>query len=603
MPSPRRKKRNNRKKAVDDTPHSRALALKDKGNACFSKGEVKQAIQHYTEAIEEFSENHAIFSNRAMCYGKLEQFDKMLEDAERCVELAPNWSKGYLRKGTALEGLDRLKEAHKAYLKGVDLQPGKPDLEQAIAAIEKRFLTMDFDENKAVGGEHEQTDKFKIFLRFLIKGGCLFPKLHLKFYTKEYRAVHARTKISIEEEVLYVPHDMIMTSDLAKASEIGQAIIKSRVELSSKHSYLAAYLLQEQEKGASSKWKPYIDILPPDHVTVPLFFQEECEKELVGSIALKKMKDRVDTLQSEYDNICENVPQFTRFTHQQFVWARLVVITRIFGMVIDGIKTDGLVPMADMLNHKRPRETKWTYNQKKGGFVITALKKIPADMEVFDSYGRKCNSRFFVNYGFSLEKNADNEALLRFTLPPTDPNFSIKARLLRESISDREGEGVLKEFQIPMSYKEKKVQKCFSFLRLMNALQKEMMMFSDDRGVDEIQPPISIRNEQLSLLALSKSARTSLELFTHSLEHDQALLADEKNYPKLTNKRNIVLMRRGEKEVLTFYVNLAKTCIPLLRMQWKDLKKEVASKYKDRDDSNPLSNYINSVVVPLVKRN
>jgi len=38
------------------------------------------------------------------------------------------------------------------------------------------------------------------------------------------------------------------------------------------------------------------------------------------------------------------------------VWARLVVITRIFGLNIDGKKTDGLVAYADMLNHKRPRE-------------------------------------------------------------------------------------------------------------------------------------------------------------------------------------------------------------------------------------------------------
>merc|ERR1719193_2375019 len=212
------------------------------------------------------------------------------------------------------------------------------------------------------------------------------------------------------------------------------------------------------------------------------------------------MKDRVESLKAEYDNICDNVPQFTRFTHKAFVWARLVVITRIFGMVIDGVKTDGLVPMADMLNHKRPRETKWTYEQKKKGFVITALQTIGADTEVFDSYGRKCNSRFFVNYGFSLEKNADNEALMTFTLPPTYHNYYMKVMVLDEEACEG---GVVKEFQIPMNYKEKKVKECFSFLRLMNAQQKEMMMFSDDRGIDEIQP-LSIRNEQLSLLALSK---------------------------------------------------------------------------------------------------
>jgi len=600
MPGGSRRKRNQKKKkkAVDvHTPQSRATALKEKGNTCFSVGDIESAIAFYTEAIEEDSENHSIFSNRAMCFGKMKEFSKMLDDANRCVELAPNWAKGYFRRGKALDGLTKFKEARAEYLKASELDPTNHWLTEAVEHVTKKIMTIDFDDNKAVGGDHEQTDKFRVFLRFLLKGGCIFPKLYLKFYTVEYRAVHATEKISVDEEVLFVPHDMIMTSDLAKASEIGQAILKSRVDIMSKHSYLASYLLQEIE-NPDSKWKPYIDILPAEHVTIPLFFQDEVRKELQGSIALRKLNARVESLQKEYDNICEHVPEFSRFTHKQFVWARLVVITRIFGMVIDGVKTDGLVPMADMLNHKRPRETKWTYEQKKKGFVITALQTIGADTEVFDSYGRKCNSRFFVNYGFSLEKNADNEALMTFTLPPTYHNYHMKVMFLDEE--PIEG-GVVKEFQIPMDYKETKVKECFSFLRVMHAHDKEMMMLTKQKMCDI--PPLSIKNEQLSLLALAKAAKISLSKFDHTLEHDNALLADEENYPKFSNKRNIVLMRRGEKEVLTFFANLAKICIPLLRKQWKDLKKEVASKYKYRTEGNPLTNYVNSIVVPLVKRN
>merc|ERR1719336_131580 len=171
----------------------------------------------------------------------------------------------------------------------------------------------------------------------------------------------------------------------------------------------------------------------------------------------------------------------------------------------------------------------------------------------------------------------------------------MKVLMLEESASK---DGITREFQILMNYKEKKVKGCFSFLRLMNAQEKEMLMLSEDANLDDILP-ISVKNEQLSLLALSKAAKAALDLFDTTYEHDQALLADTENYPPMSNKRNIVLMRRGEKEVLHFYKDLAKTCIPMFRMQWKDLKK-VASKYKDEDD--PLGNYIKSVVVPLVKR-
>ena len=189
------------------------------------------------------------------------------------------------------------------------------------------------------------------------------------------------------------------------------------------------------------------------------------------------------------------------------------MITRIFGLVIDGIKTDGLVPMADMLNHKRPRETKWTYEQERRGFEITALQNIKKDSEIYDSYGRKCNSRFFVNYGFSLENNDDNEALLIFELPHTDSQWQLKLRYLQmhdqntsnnnvsnnshmpnynnhfqnnnnhnnnnnENHNENTDPNYYREFQIPRHYKEKKVKEAFSFLRILNAQGKDFFVIS-----------------------------------------------------------------------------------------------------------------------------
>ena len=55
-------------------------------------------------------------------------------------------------------------------------------------------------------------------------------------------------RIEKDEDICYIPHDYIMTSDVAKSSEIGQKIIASKVDLRSKHSYLASYLLQEERK-------------------------------------------------------------------------------------------------------------------------------------------------------------------------------------------------------------------------------------------------------------------------------------------------------------------------------------------------------------------
>merc|ERR1719336_1503940 len=110
----------------------------------------------------------------------------------------------------------------------------------------------------------------------------------------------------------------------------------------------------------------------------------------------------------------------------------------------------------------------------------------------------------------------------------------MKVLMLEESASK---DGITREFQILMNYKEKKVKGCFSFLRLMNAQEKEMLMLSEDANLDDI-PPISVKNEQLSLLALSKAAKASLDEFDHTLDEDNAMLNDTEHYPPLNNKRN-----------------------------------------------------------------
>merc|ERR1712003_301953 len=320
---------------------------------------------------------------------------------------------------------------------------------------------------------------------------------------------------------------------------------------------------------------------------IPLFFDDEQRKELIGSIAIKKIDDRLESLRLEFEALCGAVPEYSRFSLNDFIWARLVVITRIFGLVIDDIKTDGLVPMADMLNHRRPRETKWTYSQKKRGFLITALQNIAENSEIYDSYGRKCNSRFFVNYGFSLEKNLDNEALMTFELPRNDPQYAIKARHLGFHKGDN----------------EKKVKEAFSFLRVLHAQGNEFLIISSADGLRlEDIPPLSIRNETNVLTSLAVAATKSLKKFSTTLEFDNKLLENEEEYPKYGNKRNSVLMRRGEKDVLTFYVNLMKICISLFKMKLKDLKNKLRKDKKFKDNDSPLMLYINHVVVPLVQR-
>ena len=107
--------------------------------------------------------------------------------------------------------------------------------------------------------------------------------------------------------------------------------------------------------------------------------------------------------------IVEEVPEYNQFSLKEYGEIRMMVASRIFGIDIEGIKTDGFVAYADMLNHKRPRQTSWTYSDERGGFIIEAVEDIRRGDQVYDSYGKKCNTRFLLNYGFINLENDANE--------------------------------------------------------------------------------------------------------------------------------------------------------------------------------------------------
>jgi hypothetical protein len=69
-------------------------------------------------------------------------------------------------------------------------------------------------------------------------------------------------------------------------------------------------------------------------------------------------------------------------TLHEFAWARMCVCSRNFGLIVNGIRTAALVPYADMLNHYRPRETKWQFEDSRQGFTIITLNKIASGAQV-----------------------------------------------------------------------------------------------------------------------------------------------------------------------------------------------------------------------------
>eukprot|EP00397_Hematodinium_sp_SG-2012_P021861 GEMP01022616.1.p1 GENE.GEMP01022616.1~~GEMP01022616.1.p1 ORF type:complete len:562 (+),score=148.39 GEMP01022616.1:94-1779(+) len=93
--------------------------LKKLGNEAFHQKAYAQAVQAYEKALETCDENEdqgVLSSNLSVSILQLGDASAALKAAKMCIEVRPEWSKGYFRKARALWRLGKLEEAEACLL-------------------------------------------------------------------------------------------------------------------------------------------------------------------------------------------------------------------------------------------------------------------------------------------------------------------------------------------------------------------------------------------------------------------------------------------------------------------------------------------------------
>ena len=449
-------------------------------------------------------------------------------------------------------------------------------------------------ENKKIqiltnSNKYKSYPKYINFLQNLYKNNAFFPKIEIQFYTDDYRGVVAKNKILKDEIIMAIPKQCLITLEVAFSTNYGKKISEFMYrELNSpKHCLLSSFILFEENNPI---YKYYFDLLPNDYSNFPIFYSKKELEYLKGSPFLNLIINKKIDMKMDYNKLSEKIENFSNFSFEKFCKARLIISSRIFGITINNNKTDALVPFADLLNHRRPRQTQWFFDDEKDAFIVQAIEDIWIGQEIFDSYGKKTNSRFLLNYGFSLENNDMGEYPLTIFFNSEYPLFSIKKKLFKNEYD------FIKTFNLNNKFQESQILELISYLRfllydgnindLVNKIISTKSMLNEETAINYyFFYPINKKLEIKVLKHLKSLCEQALAKYPTTIIQDQKIYKENKNKKDFDfNYRNCLLLLISEKNVLMYYIRFCEYCLKLLKSKKKiDIISKISKDFNEND--------------------
>ena len=126
-------------------PHQTGQDLKENGNRLFKSGKYENAIETYTSALDlalgDRNLLHAILSNRAACYLKINKYQDCIDDCSAALEINGSQPKPYYRRALAHEEMGDLQSAYKDLSKLLHIDTQNADgikaMRRVKSALEK----------------------------------------------------------------------------------------------------------------------------------------------------------------------------------------------------------------------------------------------------------------------------------------------------------------------------------------------------------------------------------------------------------------------------------------------------------------------------------
>lgn len=238
------------------------------------------------------------------------------------------------------------------------------------------------------------------FVDWLRKENVYMPKIKLDQNSCGLRGVVATEDIDYGESFLKVPRDLSLYVTEDEQCTMNDFIDPELWSQETWYVKLALKLLREKYLDKLSKWKPYIDVLPKALSTGLVYWSPSELAQLQYSLLIEEVQRYQSYRQALYLRIIESLPSKSWLQDETHLfWALDMVQSRAFGIPQNGNRIYVLLPMMDMLNHRKNSQTHLTYDSDKDHYEMRTYSKLPRGSDIYISYGPLSNDHLLHFYG------------------------------------------------------------------------------------------------------------------------------------------------------------------------------------------------------------
>ncbi|KAF9361702.1 hypothetical protein BGX26_000057 [Mortierella sp. AD094] len=447
------------------------------------------------------------------------------------------------------------------------------------------------------------------FLAWLEANGASVSKsISLQDYSSEGagRGVVASADIKKDEELFSIPRSLLLSPETSE--------LPKKIDLTSLQGWnpLMMCMIYEYCRGEASHWKPYFDILPAEFCT-PMFWSSEELQELKSTGVVDKIgRDEAESIFKEklWPLISTNMDQFSvqdkdeaSFLNIFHRMGSLIMAYAFHDTLPDKDEDDAMdedeededeeeeekvsvsmVPMADMLNHRTGFNNARLFHEK-DCLRMVAIKSIKTGQQIYNTYGDLCNADLLRKYGFVDVPNPHN-------------------------IAEISGDVVVEKFR---AGNEEGKEEIVEWLLEQDALEDYFILESDGEIPEDLvgcakilMMPIEefkttvLQAKKIPSIKLTVEVQKILrELLEEKIAGYESNAKDDKALLKQSaeslsvNKRNAVIVRSGEREIIQSVLDKVK--------KWKPPTPTPTASSAGKQKGNPKGQHPNKGKKPYQK--